>query len=92
MNCDTTESHINNRNDIYGEPLPILQEKSKRRKPTKHDRRELWYNLPHQYQTAEIFMDIFFVNKLLFFHAKTEHIGFRSIESLPSQKKKYQWN
>ena len=58
-----------------------------RKRPIKHERTDV---LPvptliaMRYKRVQMFMDIFFVNKLVFLHTKSENINYRSVQALKS--------
>ena len=74
--------------NIYGMPYQLLRGKMLRKRPIRHERSEIVpvpTMIATRYKQVQIFMDIFFVNKLVFLHTKSENINYRSVQALKSR-------
>ena len=83
INCKVTGDDVRTRNNIYGEPRQILKGKMKQCTPNIHTKETLiLLSIPKKYMKIDIFMDLFYVNKIVFLHTKTEHFQYQSIQAL----------
>ena len=54
--------------------------------PIRHDRIQNWKIIADKYYNVEMFMDVFFLNRIPFVHTKSERINFRTIQYVASRK------
>ena len=77
------------RDEVYGEPYQLLQGNATRTRPIRHNRIiKIPRIIADKYYNVEIFMDIFFVNKIPFFHTKSESINFWTLQPIETQRKR----
>ena len=89
INCRLSEQDMNTRNDVYGSPSAILKGKMVRTSPLRHNRNEVrpvFDMIGEKYRDVHIFLDMFYVNRNIFLHTKSENINYRSVQSLETRK------
>ena len=88
-NCDITIDDVSRYQQLYGTPVPELKGKLKRVKPQSHDNIKR-IPLPHAMEGRhlQIYIDIFYVNKLAFFVSKSRKVNFVYVTVLKSRSAK----
>ena len=83
INCKLTGDDVRTRNNIYREHNQILKGKIKGRTTNTHTRELLMlFSIPKKYMEIDMFVYLFYVNKIVFLHTKTEHFQYQSIQAL----------
>lgn len=86
-NCPITIDDINRAEIIFGTPSPLL--KGKMIKPSsikvKIEKIPLPLPISKYHQRLQLYIDIFYVNKIPFFHTKSGKVKFITSQSLPSK-------
>ena len=84
-NCDINSYDINRADIIWGPEESVLQGKMKRKNSNKHNKipkLTLPLSVSKQYKRITMYIDIFYVNKILFFLSKTGKLNFLSVAKL----------
>lgn len=86
LNCDITIDDINRGKDINGKAVPELKGKMKRKEPQCRAK-VLRQPLPSPLQdvSLHIFVDIVYINKLVFFISKTKAVNYIKVTALKSR-------
>ena len=86
-NSTVTVADIHRAIDIYGPPVPLLQGKTTQKKPLLHKPQHLPlpFNIIQKHPRIDLYVDIFFVNRIPFLHTKSQHIGFITSQRLSSR-------
>lgn len=74
--------------DIFGPDIGSLKGKTVRRSsvPIAPILNDLPWELMSQYRDVTLLMDIFYVNKVMFFMTKSVHIQFSTVETIPNRQ------
>ena len=77
-NSSITSTDVNNAEDIFGPPLPLLKGNKTRKRPQAHTpyKTPLPLDIKERHRALDLYVDFFFVNKLPFLHTKSQHLSF----------------
>lgn len=88
-NCPITVDDINRAEEIYGKPVPLLQGKKTRTHPScadKSSRLPLPSCVLEHHMHVHLYIDIFYVNGMAFFHTKSGKLNFVSVQYIKNRK------
>ena len=89
INCPITVDDINRAEAIYGKPVPLLQGKMTRvtpSSPVKSKSLPLPSCVFEHHMEIHLYIDIFYVNGMPFFHTKSGKLNFLSVQYLSSRR------
>ena len=87
-NCDITVEDIDRATTIFGSPIPLLRGRMTSPAPVQHNNHQI--SIPNELKNIHrnicLYIDICYINKIVFLVTRSDHINYITADPLPNRK------
>ena len=89
IDCNGKVHDVQTQDNIHGKPYKLMRGKMTRQGPVRHESsiiKKIPAIVSKRYRRVHICVGIYFVNRMVFLHTKSENINYPSVQALTSRK------